>query len=206
MSDVHVVAIAGLSCSGKSTTARLLAAELDAPLLCLDDYYLPLTELSMDERHACNFDAPEMFDMPLLRDHLWELLNGRPIQKPKYDFIAFTRAPETEAVEPSEFIVVEGQYAMFWPEINQLTRTRAFIDISPLECLRRRILRDVQQRGRDESEVRWRFHHHVLPMFDRFMHPSREHATLILDGPPNSARNAEIVLDAVLARSGASLH
>lgn len=205
MSQVHVIALAGLSCSGKSTTARILAAELDAPLLCLDDYYLALTDLSLEERHACNFDAPEMFDMPLLQEHLWQLLNGEAIQKPTYDFIEFTRAPGTEIVHARDYVIVEGQYAMFWPEINKLSRTRVFMDVSPLECLRRRILRDVQQRGRDEAEVRWRFHHHVLPMYDRYIHPSKENATLLLTGPPNSQRNAEIILESVLVRSGAEL-
>lgn len=197
MEGAHIIAIAGLSCSGKSTTARLIAEELSAPVLSLDDYYLPLTELTLEERKRCNFDAPEMFDMPLLQEHLWELLNSEPIAKPHYDFFEFTRVGACDIVEPAPYIVLEGQYSLFWSEINQLCRTRIFLDVTPLECLARRVYRDVHTRGRDETEVRWRFHNHVLPMFDRHIHPSRENATMVIEGPPNSQANAEKILGQV---------
>lgn len=172
----------------------MIATELGAPILSLDDYYIPLTGLTLDERKKCNFDAPEMFDMPLLHEHLWQLLNNQMIDKPTYDFFEFTRAEETERILPRPFVIVEGQYALFWKEINELARTRVFLDVSPMECLQRRLTRDVHTRGRDETEVRWRFRNHVLPMFDKHIHPSKENATLVIEGPPNSTQNAEKVL------------
>jgi len=77
---MSVIAIAGLSCSGKTTLAQKLSQRFDAPVIALDDYYLPLSEFSFEERAACNFDAPEIFDFQLLESHLRSLQREEPIE------------------------------------------------------------------------------------------------------------------------------
>jgi len=50
-------------------------------------------------------------------------------------------------------------------------------DVPPAVCLDRRIQRDTQQRGRTPEEVQWRFEKDVMPMYERFVYPSRVWAT-----------------------------
>ena len=174
MEDVHILALAGLSCSGKTTVARLIARLTGAPLLPLDDYYLPLTEFTLAERHRANFDDPAIYDHELLRSHLLALRSGSVIEKPTYDFVEFTRGPERVRVEPHPLIILEGQYAFFWPEVGHLCDTKIFLQAEPSLCLERRLARDIGERGRDADEVHWRFSRHVLPMYERHVLPMAE--------------------------------
>ncbi len=177
---MHIIGIAGLSCSGKTTLANRLSLRLEAPVISLDDYYLGFEELSLEERKTLNFDAPEMFDSPLLLSHLHSLARGEEIHHPSYDFVEFARGPESVRLSPSDYVIVEGQYTLFWPEINELLSSRIYLDIAPMHCLERRIERDILQRNRSEEEVRWRFHRDVLPMFEKHMQATSKAATIVI--------------------------
>ncbi len=180
--SMHLIAIAGLSCSGKTTLAQKLSHQLGAPIIALDDYYLSLSEFSFEERTKCNFDAPEMFDHALLLSHLSLLRVGRPIQKPVYDFVTFMRSPETQVILPSSHVILEGMYSLLWPAINEIAGVRVFLDVDPSVCLERRIERDVSQRGRTPEEVRWRFERDVMPMYEKFLLPTLQSATHVCEG------------------------
>lgn len=195
MRETRFIGIAGLSCSGKTTLANKLANRLDAPVISLDDYYLPFSGLSFEERTNLNFDAPEMFDSPLLLQNLLHLKEGKEVLHPTYDFVEFTRGVEEVRIEPTEYVLIEGQYALYWPEINSLLSSRVFLDIDPKICLERRIARDVVQRGRSEEEVRWRFGRDVLPMFERHMKQSSANATIIV----RQIEEPHLLVESVLA-------
>lgn len=179
--EMKVIAIAGLSCSGKTTLAHAVASLTRAQVLSLDDYYLPLTEYTLAVRHKMNFDAPEMYDFDQLGRDLDALQAGHEVDVPLYDFVEFTRSNETMRVRPDQYLIIEGQYALYRPEIAQRCSLKIFLDESADECLSRRIHRDAMQRGRTREEVQWRFMRHVLPMYERFVSPSRRHADLILE-------------------------
>jgi uridine kinase len=193
--ETRIIGIAGLSCSGKTTLANRLANRLNAPVISLDDYYLSLDEIPFEARTQLNFDAPEMFDSRLLLTHLAQLKQGREILHPTYDFVTFTRGIEEVRIEPSEYIVVEGQYALYWQEINALIDSKVFLDIDPLMCLDRRIARDVLQRGRSEEEVRWRFQRDVLPMYEAHMWPTSKEATICI----RKIEEPHLLVESVLA-------
>lgn len=194
---MNIIAIAGLSCSGKSTLANLLADRTGASVLALDDYYLPLQEYSLEERHRMNFDAPELYDFNLLRQDLEKLTQGESIETPVYDFVEFTRAPETRRLDPHPFLVIEGQYALFCPLINELTTSRIFLEVDPVECLNRRIHRDVVQRGRTRDEVQWRFMHHVLPMYEKHVYPTKLKSTQTLVNPEDPEAAFALAISAI---------
>lgn len=178
--SMHLIAIAGLSCSGKSTLANLLAERFSAPVIALDDYYLPFTDLTLGERTKLNFDAPEMLDFPLLVQDLERLQSGESIEVPIYDFVEFTRGVETRRLGPSGVVILEGQYSLFSSSVNRLAQTRVFLDVDPMVCLRRRIQRDTVQRGRTKDEVQWRFMRHVMPMYERYVGPSQVQSNLVV--------------------------
>src|SRR5690348_3970874 len=107
-----LIGIAGPSCSGKSEVSRRVAEELGAPVLSLDSYYRDLSHLSFEERVRINFDAPDSMDEELLIRQIRDLANGIAIRKPIYDFALYTPSEETDYIEPAEFIVVEGLFAL----------------------------------------------------------------------------------------------
>jgi uridine kinase len=177
-----IIAIAGGTGSGKSTLADRLAQHLDATVIRIDDYYRPLNHLTFEEREQVNFDAPDAIDHVLLEEHLSELQRGRTIEKPIYDFSKHTRAVFGEVVEPKGTIIVEGLFALYWKGLNSLCDSKIFVETPRDIRFDRRLRRDIEERGRDEAEVTFRFNSHVNPMHDLYVQPTSSQADLVVYG------------------------
>jgi uridine kinase len=83
--------VSGPSSSGKTTTTVKLTQRLEKQglrflMLNLDDYFWALVEHPSDWINDRNFETPEALDIQLLNQHLKELLDGKTIEKPVYDF------------------------------------------------------------------------------------------------------------------------
>src|SRR4051794_26359741 len=122
----YLIGIAGPSCSGKSEVARRLARILRAPVLAIDHYYRNLANLSMQDRVRTNFDAPDSLDRELVSEHVSALRACRAIEQPTYDFARHTRAPKTEPIEPCDYVLVEGLFALYWAEVRNCLDFRVF--------------------------------------------------------------------------------
>jgi uridine kinase len=177
-----IIAIAGGTGSGKSTLADHLAHRLDAAVIRVDDYYRPLNHLTFEEREQVNFDAPDAIDHVLLTEQLSQLQRGQAIEKPIYDFSRHTRAVFGEVVEPKSTIIVEGLFALYWRDLNDLCDARIFVETPRDIRFERRLKRDIEERGRDEAEVTFRFNSHVNPMHDLYIQPTSSKADLIVHG------------------------
>ncbi|MDZ7270985.1 MAG: uridine kinase [candidate division KSB1 bacterium] len=180
-----VVAIAGGSGSGKSYLAQRLMERLGRQRCVLieqDSYYADLSALPLAERARRNFDHPDALDFDLLVQHLRQLINGRSIAKPVYDFAQHTRRPETVMVAPAEVIIVEGILVLHDARVRRLCDLCVFVD-APVEVrLQRRLARDVAERGRTAESVHRQFTESVLPMHNEFVEPSRHFADMVLSG------------------------
>ena len=180
--SVRVIGIAGGTGSGKTTIANALAESLDAVVIRIDDYYRPLNHLTFEEREQVNFDAPESIDHVLLLEHLTLLCDGRTIEKPHYDFTRHTRAVFGDVVTPKAVIIVEGLFALHWPEVNDFYHTSIFVETPTETRFARRLKRDIEERGRDEAEVTFRFNSHVNLMHEIYVQPAAQRADLVVFG------------------------
>jgi uridine kinase len=180
-----LVGIAGPSCAGKSALARGVARALDPGVVTrvsIDAYYRELTGLGPDERAARDFDHPDALDHALLGEQLAEIARGRAVLAPVYDFATHSRVAERRTIRPSAVVIVEGLFALHWPEIRALLRLACYVDAPHEVCLARRVERDVRRRGRSADRVRERYERSVRPMCERFVRPTRRYADLVLDG------------------------
>ena len=175
-----VVGIAGPSGSGKTTLARLIVERLPggAVLFPLDAYYRDQAGVAED---ALNVDDPAAFEHHLIIDHLNQLRAGVAVQQPIYDYATHTRAPVRRTVNPLPNLVVEGISALYWPEVRNFFTTSVFLTLDHTLCLERRIERDQAQRSRSRTAVVYHYERSVRPMYDKHIHPTRDHATLVLD-------------------------
>ncbi len=194
-----LIGIAGLSGSGKTALARQLAPRLDAPsaVVTLDSYYHPQSHLSLEERAHLNYDHPDALDWKLLFAHLDALTNGEPIDEPVYLFDRHTRAAHARRVEPQPFLVLEGILALHRPEIRDLLDLKVFVTTDPEECLRRRMERDIVERGRTRESVVEQYQSTVWPMALEYVLPSRDHADLVVSGEEPLDRSVETVLNSL---------
>jgi uridine kinase len=177
------IGIAGCSGSGKTTLAAELARTLGGIHFHLDSYYLDLGHLPFDERTRQNFDDPTLIESPLLARDVGTLARGEAIERPVYDFTTYTRvADRTERVEPAPFLVVEGLFALYYPELLPLYQLRVYVDTPDGLCFERRLKRDIEQRGRTPESVKKQYEATVRPSSVAFVRPSASHADLAIDG------------------------
>jgi uridine kinase len=177
-----IIGVAGLSGSGKTALARKLAPSLDADVITLDAYYHSQSQLSLAEREKLNYDHPDALDWILLADHLTALALGESIEEPIYLFDQHTRAHHSRRIEPRPVMIVEGILALHNDAVRKLLDLRVFVTTRDEECLRRRLERDIAERGRTRESVIEQYRNTVWPMALQYVLPSRVHADLVVSG------------------------
>src|SRR5213593_3405288 len=96
-----LIGIAGGSGSGKTLVARTILRELGSDRVVVidqDSYYKDLEDIPFRDRDARNFDHPDAFDGELLKRHVRELLEGRRVEQPLYDYTQHRRLQETRTI------------------------------------------------------------------------------------------------------------
>jgi uridine kinase len=187
-----MILVGGGSSSGKSYLTHAVTKVLGedkVTLLTLDDYYKDQRDVPMEERLKVNYDHPNAFDWKLMRSQLLDLKNGKTIEKPTYDFVSRSRSDKTEIIKPKDLIVVEGIMALVDRQLRELGDVRVFIQAKPERRFLRRMIRDIQERGRTMENVVAQYFATVQPMYDEIVEPSSIYADLILnnDGVANLA-------------------
>ncbi|MCF0241566.1 MAG: nucleoside kinase [Treponema sp.] len=118
--SVRVVLIAGPSSSGKTTTSKKLALELQAigitpKVISLDDYYAGLDRCPRDKNGKPDFECLEALDIDLLNQNLLDLFSGKTVQLPSYDFHNSSQYFEdTKKMElkENEILIMEGIHGL----------------------------------------------------------------------------------------------
>ncbi len=178
-----VIGIAGCSGSGKTTLAAELATQLEATLFPLDLYYRDLSQFPLDTRHKRNFDHPDSLESELIVEHVRALAEGLPIERPVYDFATHSRVPGSFThMQPNSVVIVEGILALHYAELLPLYQVSIFVEAPHDVCLKRRIYRDVRERGRTAESVREQFLATAQPMAEEYVLPCAATADIRVDG------------------------
>ena len=72
----------------------LTFSSLGSADLNIDDYFFNLSEHPKDEFGDYDFEMPEAIDMKLLNENLRDLVQGKDIKKPCYDFKTGSRCQQ----------------------------------------------------------------------------------------------------------------
>jgi uridine kinase len=76
--------------------------------------------------------------------------------------------------------VVEGIFVLYYKDIADMLDLKVFIDAKDHIKLKRRIIRDEKERGYDLDDVLYRYEHHVMPTYDKYIKPYKSDADLII--------------------------
>ena len=177
--QVSLVLIAGPSSSGKTTfsrrlTIQLLARGISPFPLELDNYFVDRDKTPRDENGQFNFESIETLDLPLLAEHLQQLVAGKKVKMPHYNFKTGMREPgETIHLQRGQIIILEGIHGLNPRLIPEVLSGQAFrVYVSALTQLNldrhnrvsttdtrliRRIVRDARERGYSAKDTigRW---------------------------------------------------
>jgi uridine kinase len=194
----HIIGIAGPSSSGKTELSRQLALRLPGTsIVSLDSYYRGMEEIPLAKRKKVNFDHPDALDWELLHEHLQAISQGRAFEEPVYSFADYARTGETKRIEPSEFLIVEGLFVLYWPELRGMLDTKVYVQTDADVCFDRRVRRDVAERGRTPKSVREQWERTVRPSAEWFVYPTKKHADLVVSGEDPLADSTAVVMNAV---------
>lgn len=178
-----LIGITGGTGSGKSTVAMEIFSSLPEKNIVIieqDSYYKDQSHLSFEERVKTNYDHPFAFDNDLLLEHLKALLDGKPINKPIYNFEKHTREKETVLVYPKDIIILEGILILDDPRIRELLDIKIFVDTDSDVRIIRRITRDIKERGRTLDSVIEQYMTTVRPAHMQFIEPCKRYADIII--------------------------
>lgn len=202
--DVIVIGIAGGTGSGKSTMINNIKKQFsdEITMLSHDFYYKAHDDMTYEERCQLNYDHPDAFDTDLMIQHIKDLKDWKPIERPVYDFTIHNRVAETVTVRPAKVVVVEGILIFENKELLDLFDIKVFVDTDADVRIIRRILRDVQERGRTLESVVTQYLTTVKLMHEQFVEPSKKNADIIV---PEGGFNV-VALDMLNQRIHALLH
>lgn len=198
MQQAMIIGIAGGTGSGKSTLADKLREAFEGDMVSLshDYYYKSNDHLTYEERTKLNYDHPDAFETELLIEHIKKLKKGEAIEHPVYSFVEHTRLKETVKVEPARVILVDGILIFENKELCELMDIKVFVDTDADVRIIRRLVRDVQERGRSMDSVISQYLNTVKPMHEEFVEPSKKRADVII---PEGGFNS-VALDMLLER------
>lgn len=130
---VRIVIIAGPSSSGKTTTTIKVGEHLQKQgyellAMNLDNYYFDLSHHPKDEFGDYDFETPEALDLALINQHLKELLEGKTIQMPRYNFKTGKREQETDPLklEDNQILLLDSLHGLYGPMTDSVPAEKKF--------------------------------------------------------------------------------
>ena len=178
-----IIGIGGGTGSGKTSLAKGILAEYgegEVAVIEQDSYYNDLSHIIYEERVDQNYDHPDSIDIDLFESHLQQLLDGKTIAIPTYDFSTHVRMDKTTPITQHHVIVVEGILALHYPQLRKLFTIKIFVDTPADIRFIRRLTRDIYERGRTPESVNKQYLSTVRPMHEQFVEPSKYYADLII--------------------------
>ncbi len=201
-----IIGIAGGTASGKTSISKhIQEAYKDVTSVLIirqDDYYKDQSHLPMSERILTNYDHPDAFDNDLLVAQIQELISGKDIAKPTYDFVNHTRSSVTETCHPCDVLILEGLFVLQDEKIRDMLDIKVFVDTDADVRFIRRLLRDVQERGRTMESVVTQYTNTVRPMHESFIEPSKRYADIII---PEGGEN-KVAIDLLNTKISSIIH
>lgn len=170
----RIILIAGPSSSGKTTTAKRLSVQLrvnglDPLYMGTDDYFVERSETPMDENGKPDYEGLGALDIELFNSNMNDLLAGRVVDLPEFDFVEGTKifGKRIMSIREAQPIIIEGIHALNGKLTEAIPDEEKFrIYISPFTQLNidmhnrvpttdarmlRRMVRDYKYRGKSAA-------------------------------------------------------
>lgn len=201
--ELKFILIAGPSSSGKTTFSHRLSIQLRANGLtphpiAMDNYFVEREENPKDETGAYDFECLEAVDVKLFNRQLQELLAGKEVVIPTFNFVTGHKeyGTQTKKLGPNDVLVIEGIHCLNPKLTERLADENKFkIYISALTQLNidehdripttdgrllRRIVRDARTRGSSAART-IRMWESVRRGEEKFIFPFQEEADVMFN-------------------------
>lgn len=117
--NIRLITIAGPSSSGKTTSAKRIALHLKVhglrPVpISLDDFFLEREKTPRDENGNYDFESINALDLELFNNTMVDLIKGKEVTLPKFDFKTGKRFWQDEPlkIKENQPIIIEGIHGL----------------------------------------------------------------------------------------------
>lgn len=188
-----LIGITGESASGKSTICRKIKETIEKfsmpiTVLSTDNYFKDISELikkygSFDNLtdNGYDIDAPESFQLELLREDLESLSHGETIMAPKYiPNGTGISLPHAQEICSDKIVVVEG-IATMYEHVRDIFDVKIYVETSE-DIRKERFLKRAQaERNQNEENAikQWLY---IKSAGQKYVLPNRDCADFVLDG------------------------
>ncbi|KPM48753.1 uridine kinase [Jiulongibacter sediminis] len=179
-----VIGITGGSASGKTLFLKSLLRHFTKEQVCLisqDNYYKKLENIPRDNNNIPNYDLPECIDFELYAQHISDLVEGKTVRHMEYTFNNPNAIPKEIVHEPAPVIVVEGLFVFYEESIAEQLNLKIFVDAKEKIKIKRRLKRDIAERGISVDEVMYQWKNHVKPTYKSFIKPTKKSADIVVN-------------------------
>ena len=118
--------------------------------------------------------------------HLRELIKGKSIKVPIYDFNVSNRTNRYNLIAPRTVVIIEGILLFSDPILRNLFDIKVYVDAPADIRLGRRIERDIKERGRTLEHSLNQYLSMSRPMHEQYVEPSKKYADIII---PEGGKN-----------------
>ncbi len=191
-----LIGITGGSGSGKTSFIQELKKTYSTEEVCIisqDDYYRPRDQQQADRQGVTNFDRPKSIDKKAFYRDITRLMKGEPVERVEYTFNNDLQQPKTLVFKPAPVIIVEGLFVLHFTKIRKLLDLSIFLHAKDNLKVIRRIRRDQVERNYPLDDVLYRYQHHVLPTFEKYIKPYIDDCDIII----NNNRKFDVGLDVI---------
>lgn len=191
-----LIGITGGSGSGKTSFIRALRQAFSEEDLCIisqDDYYRPREEQEEDPLGIKNFDLPRSIDKKAFVADVKRLMNGQEVERLEYTFNNAAAIPKSLIFRPAPIVLVEGIFVFHFKKMRSLMDLKIYLHAKENLKVIRRIRRDQVERNYPVEDVLYRYEHHVLPTFERYIQPYMEEADLIVNNNRDFSAGLEML-------------
>nr|CAH7740685.1 unnamed protein product [Callosobruchus chinensis] len=191
-----LIGVAGGTASGKSTVCKRIMEKLgQAEMDQKQRQRADCKEIAKAELGQYNFDHPDAFNETLMYETLKDVLAGKIVHIPSYDYKHHTlKKDEMLTIYPADVVLFEGILVFYFPEVRKLFHMKLFVDTDSDTRLARRVPRDINERGRDLDQVLSQYMNFVKPAFEEFCSPTKKFADVII---PRGADNS-VAIDLIV--------
>lgn len=198
MQKPFLIGLTGASGSGKTTFLKRLETIFSKEELCVvsqDNYYKPREEQEVDHEGIHNFDLPTSINRKEFHRDILALLEGKTVVRQEYTFNNSLVTPKMLEFPSCPIILIEGIFIYHYKEIKDLMDLKLFLHVKETTALSRRIRRDRLERNYPLEDVLYRYEHHVLPTYERYIKPFQFEADLIINNSSNFETGLDIVVN-----------
>ena len=199
---IKVVLIAGPSSSGKTTSCTKLAVYLHSfgltpKMISMDNFFKDRADTPRKENGEYDFECLEAIDLKLFNKTIKDLLDGKTVKMPTFDFYSGEKKFKTEmTLAPTDILLIEGIHALnpkLLPEVDRKYKYKIYL--SPLTSINidrdnrihltdnrllRRMIRDSRTRGYTVSDTLklWK---DVRDGEEKYIFPYQDEADYVFD-------------------------